>query len=82
MTSTTVRIKEETRAVLRELARETGEPIQEVLARAVEAYRRQRVLELTNAAYAALRSDSGLWRGEQEERAAWDATLLDGLEQA
>jgi predicted transcriptional regulator len=76
----TVRIKEETRTVLRELARQTNQPMQEVLARAVEAYRRQQMLAETNAAYAALRADPELWRAEQAERAAWEATLADGLE--
>ena len=82
MPGATVRIKEETRAILRELARQTGEPMQEVLAKAVEVYRRQRVLTLTNAAYAALRADPASWQAEQEERATWDATLADDLEDA
>lgn len=77
--ATTVRITEETRAVLRQLAREYHQPMQEILARAVEAYRRQCILEQTNAAYAALRADSSAWAVEQAERGAWDATLADGL---
>ena len=80
MTGTTVRIREETRTALRELARETNEPMQDLLAKAVEAYRRQRMIELTNAAYAALRADPRQWEEELQERAAWDATLADGLE--
>ena len=54
--------------------------MQELLAKAVEAYRWQRVLALTNAAYAALREDPASWQAVQEERAAWDAALADGLE--
>jgi predicted transcriptional regulator len=79
MPNTTVRIREETRTALRELSSQTNQPMQEVLARAVELYRRQRILEQTNAAYAALRADPQPWREEQQERAAWDATLADGL---
>jgi hypothetical protein len=79
MPNTTVRIREETRTALRELSSQTNQPMQEVLARAVELYRRQRILEQTNAAYAALRADPQHWREEQQERAAWDATLADGL---
>lgn len=75
---TTVRLSEETRAVLRELARESEESMQTVLAKAVEAYRRQRVLEATNEAYAALREDVAAWRSVQEERTAWDSALADG----
>jgi hypothetical protein len=79
---TTVRIREETRAALRDLARETNESLQEVLAKAVEAYRGKRILELTNSAYAVLREDPQAWREEQDERAAWDATLSDDLGRA
>jgi hypothetical protein len=50
------------------------------LEKAVETLRRQTILEETNRAYAALRSDPKKWREEQEERAAWEATLADGLE--
>jgi predicted transcriptional regulator len=82
LTRTTVRLSEETRAILRELARESEESMQTVLARAVEAYRRQRVLESTNEAYAALRADPDAWRTVQEERAAWDAALADKLDEA
>ncbi len=79
MASTTVRIKEETRALLREMSNETNEPMHEILARALEQYRRQLFLERADAEYAALRADPEAWRVEQEERAAWDATLADGL---
>jgi hypothetical protein len=82
MSGTTVRVRSETRDLLRELAHETGEPIQDVLAKAVETYRRQRILAATNAAYAALRADPARWQEEQRERAAWEGTLADGREDA
>ena len=82
MGSTTVRIREETREALRQLANEVGEPMQEVLAKAVEVYRRQHILERANAAYAALRADPEAWQSEQQERREWEATLADGLEDA
>ena len=53
-------------------------PIMDLLT-AEEAYRRRRMLEQTNAAYAALRADPQRWAEELEERAAWDATLADGM---
>jgi predicted transcriptional regulator len=74
---TTVRLSEETRAILRELARESDESMQAVLAKAIEAYRRQRVLEATNVAYERLHVNAAAWSEVQEERAAWDATLAD-----
>ena len=76
----TVRVSEETRAILRDLSRQLNEPMQAVLTKAVEAYRRQCILEETNVAYATLRADPQAWSEEQEERAAWDATLADRLE--
>ena len=79
MAGTTVRMTEDTREMLRQIAREAGRPMQEVLADAVEAYRRQRLLERTNAAFSELRETPAEWQAEREERAAWDATLTDGL---
>ena len=38
-------------------------------------------LEALNAAYVALREDPAVWQQLKEERSAWDATLLDGLEE-
>ena len=78
MPTTTVRISERTHATLGELAEQNGQSMQEVLARAVEAYRRQQFLEGANAAYAALRSDPAAWAEEQAERAAWASSLADG----
>ena len=79
MASKTVRIDQETWGVLKELAELLGEPMQKVLAGAIEAHRRQLVLEKSNAAFAALRADPGAWQEEQAERRAWDTTLPDGL---
>lgn len=79
MAGTTVRVSEETHAALRRLAHETHEPLPRVIARAVELYRRQRLLDETNAAFAALRADPQAWGVEQEERSAWEITLSDGL---
>ena len=80
MASTTVRISQETRETLRQLAEQAGEPMHRVLAKAVEVYRRQYILDKTNAAYAALRADPEAWQEEQQERQTWDITLADGLE--
>jgi hypothetical protein len=80
--STTIRVTEKTHNTLHALAREVGVPMQEVVEQAIEQYRRQRLLEATNAAYAALRTDPQAWAEVQAERAAWDITLMDGLEEA
>lgn len=76
----TVRITASTHASLRELARETGLTMQEIVAEAIEQYRRQRIMDLTNEAYDRLRSDPDAWAELLDERRIWDATLADGIE--
>lgn len=80
MASSTVRISEEKREVLRELAAWTGEPMQTVLERAIERYRREVFLQRVNDGFARLRADPVAWQEELAEREEWDVTLGDGLE--
>jgi hypothetical protein len=80
MGGTTVRVSRKTHDALRELAEQTHQSMQDVLARAVEAYRRDHLLREINTAYAALRADPDAWREEQADRAIWEGTLTDGLE--
>ena len=80
MASTTVRITEETHELLRKLAAATGEPLQKVLERAVENYRRQQFFAELDVAYERLRADPVAWAEELEERALWETTLADGLD--
>jgi hypothetical protein len=65
MASTTVRV---------------SEPLQKVLERAVENYRREQFYAEFNTAYERLRADPVAWEEELAERAEWDATLADGLD--
>jgi predicted DNA-binding protein len=81
MSSTTVRISEETRETLRRLSGQTGKKLRELLDEAVERYRRELFFKEVNAAFAALRADKKAWAEEEEERATWEATLSDGLEE-
>ena len=74
----TVRIDEVSRQTLRELAERRGESMQEVLATAIEEYRRRHFLETANSAFAALRKQPKAWKQEKQERKAWDRTLRDG----
>jgi hypothetical protein len=80
MRSTAVRISEHARGLLADLASQTGESMGMILERAIEDYSRRRLLEAANALYAALRNDPKTWREELEERALWENTLMDGLE--
>jgi hypothetical protein len=49
-------------------------------AQEVGLYRRQLFLEKANVAFATLRMQPEAWAVEEEERAAWDVTLSDGLD--
>jgi len=80
MATGTVRIPAAVHQKLREMAARSGMSLSSTLEKAVETLRRQTVLEETNRAYAAMRSDPKRWGEEQAERAAWEATLADGLE--
>jgi hypothetical protein len=64
------------------MAAESARPMQDIADEAIEAYRRQQILERTNAAYATMRMAPDVWAEELEERAAWDVTRDDGLDQA
>lgn len=79
MSTTTVRVDDGVRSVLHALAAQAGEPMSVILARAVECYRRQMIIQQANAAFAALRADPDAWRDELDERAQWDVTLADDL---
>lgn len=76
--STTIRVTNRARDTLRQLSQITGKRQQDVVDEAVEAYRRQVLLDKANAAYAMLRSDATAWEAELSERTAWNATLSDG----
>ena len=78
--STTVRISEQTHHRLRELAAQSGEPMQAVLDKALEQYRRQKFLEECDAAYAALQQDPEGWKDYQDELKSFEGTLMDGLD--
>jgi predicted transcriptional regulator len=80
MGSTTVRVSEHTHELLRKLAEASGEPLQKVLERAVENYRRQQFYAEFNAAFERLRADPVAWEEELAERALWETTLADGLD--
>lgn len=81
MSSTTVRLSSEHARLLKELAQQAGEPMQVVLGKAIEELRRKMLLDATNKAYATLKSHPGRWKEEVAERAEWECTLLDNMEE-
>ena len=80
MQTTTIRISESSRRILRELSQRDKRPMQAVLEQAIEAYRRQTFLAGLSADFAALRENELEWQAEKTERATWDITLADGEE--
>jgi hypothetical protein len=78
--SLTVRINRSAHKTLRELSAMTNESMTDVLDKAIEAYRRECLLEALNASFAAVRSDANAWAELQQEQGLWDSTLQDGLE--
>ena len=79
MSTTTVRIKRETKRALDQLASQTGQKTQDVLDKAIDAYRRRVFLDSANQAYMALRQDDARWAEEIAERKAWDDASGDDL---
>ncbi len=81
MKSAMVRIDDESRNILREIALQEQEPMQQIVRKAIEHYRRELFLQQCNKAYAALKSDRGAWEKELAEREAWDSAVSDGLDE-
>jgi hypothetical protein len=79
MATDTVRIKSETRAKLRDIAKSSGKSMPEILDEAVEVLRRTRILEETGRAFEALQANTKAWQEELAERADWESTLGDDL---
>ncbi|MBI2857903.1 MAG: ribbon-helix-helix protein, CopG family [Chloroflexi bacterium] len=80
MSTATVRVTSETHEIIQELAKESNQSMQSLIARAVEQYRRQLVLQRANDAYAALRARPETWAEEQGERRIWETSLGDDVE--
>jgi hypothetical protein len=76
----TARIDPAAHAALAEIARAKHVSLTEALSRAVEAYRRDLFLDGVANDFMSLRENGGAWADELAERAAWDTTSLDGLD--
>ncbi len=80
MDSVTIRVSRSTHATLRRLSEQLDVPMTEILDEAIGAYHRQRFFADLNAGYAALKGQPAAWADQEGERAAWETTLGDGLE--
>lgn len=79
--STTVRIAESSKSALEEIADKIGATQIEVLAEAIEEYRRKVILDAVNKSFASLRENEKARKEYEEELEDWDGTLADGLEE-
>lgn len=79
--STTVRIAESSKSALEEIADRIGATQIEVLAEAIEEYRRKVILDAVNKSFASLRENEKVRKEYEEELEDWDGTLADGLEE-
>ena len=80
MPGTQVRISQETHETLRSLAAELGESMQTVVEKAIQQYQRRKFFEGLDQDFKRLKEDPQAWQEEQEERALWEGTLMDGIE--
>lgn len=80
MATVTIRVPDKTHVKLQQLATEEGRPIGQVIDELVEHYERDRFFEEMAEDFARLRADPVASAEYDAELAAWDSTLLDGLE--
>ncbi|MGH2961304.1 MAG: toxin-antitoxin system protein [Solirubrobacterales bacterium] len=79
--TTTVRVHHGTREAIARLSKRRGTSAAEFLDELVTRAEEDELLDEMNAAYGRLRADPDAWEAERAERGAWDATLLDGLDE-
>ncbi len=75
-----VRMRLATYKKLNKLAKDKGISMQRILDEAIENYKREKLLEDANKAYAELQADPVAWQEELAERALWETTSADGLD--
>ncbi len=76
----TARLTQRGDALVQELHLLTGKPRTEIIESALESYRHQERMYALNASFKKLKSDPEKWEEEQDERAALEGTLMDGLD--
>ncbi len=81
MVTTTVRISQETRSTLRQLAEESGQSIQTVIDQAINVYRREQFFASLDAAYDRLWNDPVARAEELAERTLLEGSVADDLDE-
>ncbi len=80
MAGHTVRISEEAKSLLLDLAGFYGESQVKTLELCLKESYKRIIIEETNKAYARINADEKASRELREEQELWDNTLLDGLD--
>lgn len=75
-----IRMSEESSKYLDQLADETAQSKQDVLALAIQELFKKHFFEKADKAYATLKKDKGAWKKELAERSELEGTLADGLD--
>jgi predicted transcriptional regulator len=78
--SKSIRVSGVSHLILNQLSEQTHQPLQAIADAAIEHFRRHKLMEATNQAYATLRADETAWADFQQEQESWINTLQDGLE--
>ncbi len=76
-----LRINEYTRNLIKKIARGEGRKMNEVVEEAVRMYEKSKFFDDFDAAFVKLKGNPKKWEDYQKDLEAWDATLMDGLEE-
>lgn len=82
MAMATIRVSRETQDLLNEIATRVAKPKYVITEDALREYLRMLRWKETEVAFARLADDEEANRDYHEEAAAWDATLMDGIDPA
>ncbi len=66
--------------ILNLIEEDMGKPKQAILEKALDSRAQENLLKKINESYEELEKDPVAWKEELEERAIWDGTVGDGLE--
>jgi len=79
MGHTTIRVRNETRSALREIAGREKLSLQSLIERLIETHETQQFFDSINRGYAELRADPKAWASVLKERRQWEALSADSL---
>lgn len=80
MASTSIRISSDVRDKIKAAADKQQKSINDMVDEMVELWEREEFRAAMRKSFEALREDPVAWKEYMDEMAAWDVTLMDGLE--